>query len=40
VIQMARRWVIYDWFRVAMIAVGFISSVRAISLPVVTKGSS
>lgn len=40
VIQMARRWVTLDWLRVAMIAVGFISSVRAISLPIVAKSGS
>ncbi len=31
-IHLARRWVIWDWFRVAVIAVGFASSVRAISI--------
>jgi ABC-type arginine transport system permease subunit len=30
--QLARRWVICDWMRVGVIAVGFISSVRAISM--------
>jgi len=40
VTQMARRWIILDWLRVAMIAAGFVSSVRAISLPVAAKSSS
>ncbi len=39
-IQLTRRWVSLDWLRVAMIAVGFVSSVRAISLPIVAKSSS
>ena len=39
-IQLAHCWIIWDWWRVAMIAVGFVSSVRAISLPVVAKISS
>jgi hypothetical protein len=30
-IRLARRWITWDWFRVALIAVGFIASVRAIS---------
>ena len=37
VMQMARRWVTLDWLRVTMIAAGFVSSVRAISLPIVVK---
>ena len=40
VIEMARRWVTYDWLRVAMIGVGFVSYVRAISLPVGVKKHS
>jgi hypothetical protein len=39
-IHLVRRWFIWDWARVAMIAVGFVSSVRSISLPVVAKSSS
>jgi len=31
--QMARRWVTYDWLRVGMLAVSFLSSVRSISIP-------
>jgi len=30
---LVRRWMIGDWSRVALIATGFISSVRAISIP-------
>jgi hypothetical protein len=30
---MARRWITYDWVRVAMGVVGFVSAVRAISVP-------
>jgi hypothetical protein len=37
-IHLARRWIIWDWFRVAMIAVGFVSSVRAISMPYPREG--
>jgi uncharacterized membrane protein len=33
VVQLVHRWVVYDWIRVAMLAVGFVSAVRAISLP-------
>jgi hypothetical protein len=40
VIRLIRRWIVCDWLRVVMIAVGFISSVRAISLPIVPKSSS
>jgi hypothetical protein len=36
-IQMARRWVTYDWWRVGGIAAGFVSSVRAIILPLWQK---
>jgi hypothetical protein len=38
--QIARRWVTYDWWRVAGIALSFISSIRALSLPIVAKSSS
>ena len=34
VVQMARRWVMYDWLRVGMLAVSFVSAVRSISTPV------
>ncbi len=33
IILMVREWVRYDWVRVAMAAIGFVSSVRAISIP-------
>ncbi len=32
-IHLARRWLYWDWCRVAVIAVGFLSFIRAISLP-------
>jgi hypothetical protein len=32
-IGLVRRWMIWDWLRVALIATGFVSSVRAISIP-------
>ena len=32
-IHLVRRWIIWDWWRVVMIAVGFFSSIRAISVP-------
>ena len=31
-IELARRWLIWDWFRVGLIALGFIAFVRALSL--------
>ena len=39
-IALARRWIICDWFRVGLIAVGFLASVRAISLPITARKSS
>lgn len=32
-ILLVRRWMIWDWMRVGVIAIGFLSLVRAISLP-------
>jgi hypothetical protein len=32
-ILLVRRWMIWDWFRVVLIAAGFVSSVRATSIP-------
>lgn len=32
-VALARRWIISDWCRVGLIAVGFVAVVRAISLP-------
>ena len=31
-IRLAQRWIICDWFRVGLIAIGFVSSVKAISI--------
>jgi len=31
-IALVRRWMIWDWLRVALIATGFLSSVRALSI--------
>ncbi|MFL6514035.1 MAG: anthrone oxygenase family protein [Chthoniobacterales bacterium] len=31
-VQLVRRWMIWDWFRASLIAVGFLASVRAIIL--------
>jgi|SRR5437879_3610589 len=33
-VELARQWVTYDWWRVGMMAAGFVSAVRAISLPI------
>ena len=33
-IRLTHQWVTYDWWRVAMMAAGFVSAVRAISIPV------
>lgn len=33
IVRMARQWVTYDWLRVAMGTAGFLSSIRAISVP-------
>jgi uncharacterized membrane protein len=32
VVQIVQRWVFYDWIRIAMLAVGFVSAVHSISL--------
>jgi hypothetical protein len=32
-ILLVRRWMILDWLRAVLIAAGFVSSVRAISIP-------
>src|SRR5438874_10922652 len=37
VIQMTHRWVLLDWLRVALIAIGFISYILAISMPATQK---
>jgi hypothetical protein len=31
-VQLVHRWMVWDWFRASLIAVGFLASVRAISL--------
>jgi hypothetical protein len=36
-LRLARHWLIWDWCRVGLIAVGFIASVRAINFPAATK---
>ena len=33
VLRLVRRWIFFDWLRVVAIAVAFLSSVRAISVP-------
>jgi hypothetical protein len=33
-IRLTRQWVTYDWWRVAMMGAGFVSAVRAISIPI------
>lgn len=33
VVQLVHRWIVWDWARVGLIAVGFAGSLRAISLP-------
>jgi Domain of unknown function (DUF1772) len=40
VIRLAHQWVTYDWWRVAMMGAGFVSAVRAISVPVPTSTAS
>jgi hypothetical protein len=39
-VQLAHSWIVWDWFRVSLIAIGFVASVRAISLPVTANGSN
>jgi hypothetical protein len=33
-IRLTHQWVTYDWWRVTMMGAGFVSAVRAISIPV------
>lgn len=33
-LRQAHLWVIYDWCRIAMMTAGFVSAVRAISVPI------
>jgi hypothetical protein len=37
VAKLVRQWFVYDWLRLCVIAVGFLASVRAISLPYVGR---
>ncbi len=39
-IQLTRQWVAYDWCRVAMMGAGFVSAVRAISVPIPPQAAS
>ncbi len=36
-VHLARRWLVWDSFRLVVIAIGFVASVRAMSAPAVTK---
>lgn len=36
-VQLARRWLVWDSFRVVAIAIGFVTSVQAMSFPVARK---
>lgn len=36
-VQLAHRWLVWDWFRLVVIAIGFVASVRAMSVTVVSK---
>lgn len=31
-VQLVRRWIAWDWFRASLIAVGFVASIRALTL--------
>jgi len=33
IIALLHRWLVWDWFRTALIAVGFVASIRALSVP-------
>ena len=39
-IRLAHRWIVWDWFRVSLIAIGFLASVHAISLPATVNVSN
>jgi hypothetical protein len=32
-VALARKWIVWDWLRVMVIATGFVASIRAISVP-------
>jgi hypothetical protein len=36
--SLVRQWVTYDWLRVAVATIGFVLSIRAISIPFPTAG--
>jgi hypothetical protein len=39
-VHLVQRWIIWDWLRVAVIAVGFVSVIRAISIPFPSQRSN
>src|SRR5262249_41026113 len=39
-VQLAHRWIVWDWFRISLIAIGFAASIPAISLPATVDGSN
>ncbi len=40
VLALVHHWFLYDWLRLAAIAIGFLASVRAISIPYPVERSS
>jgi Domain of unknown function (DUF1772) len=39
-VELAQRWIKWDWFRVSLIAIGFVASIRAINLSATSRGSN
>jgi hypothetical protein len=39
-VQLARRWLAWDWCRVALIAAGFVATVRALCLAAVARDAA
>lgn len=39
-VQLVHRWMVWDWFRASLIAIGFLASIRAISLAGTTNRSN
>jgi len=39
-VQLVHRWIVWDWFRTSLIAIGFLASIRAISLGGTTNRSN
>ena len=39
-VRLVHRWIVWDWLRVSLIAIGFLASLRAISLPAMANGSN